>query len=323
MVGLLQSGHRYNVNALARACRVTRRTVFRDLEVLKEAGLPLSLDEESGCYFIAGTALVPADQLTAEEALAVVVLCHELGAEGRLPFLSAAVSGARKLQSDLPPTVLERLRRLTDAIEIRLPPVTPQVEKGVMFQLMLDAISERRCVRIEYDSFADQREIGTKLSPYKLLFSRHSWYVIGRSSAHSELRTFNLARLNKAAMLEETFELPKHFRVSQYLANAWHLIPEDGPDQHVVIRFQPLVARNVTEVRWHPTQHIVPRDDGSVDYHVTVSGLNEITWWILGYGPQAEVLEPLALRERIRAMIQQMQARYDNSPELCSDSCQP
>ena len=67
------------------------------------------------------------------------------------------------------------------------------------------------------------------------------------------------------------------------------MIPEKGRDSEVVVRFSKLVAQNVAEVNWHKTQRLAWRDDGTLDFHVTVSGLNEISWWILGYGDQAEV----------------------------------
>jgi hypothetical protein len=40
-------------------------------------------------------------------------------------------------------------------------------------------------------------------------------------------------------------------------------------------------------------------DDGTLDFHVTVSGLREIAWWIMGYGDQAEVIQPQELRELV------------------------
>jgi len=94
------------------------------------------------------------------------------------------------------------------------------------------------------------------------------------------------------------------------LRNAWHMIPEPGPDQHVVIRFEKLVARNVAEVSWHKTQKLVWRKDGRLDFHVKVSGIHEIAWWILGYGDQAEVLRPIELRRLIAARAREMVKRY-------------
>ena len=71
-----------------------------------------------------------------------------------------------------------------------------------------------------------------------------------------------------------------------------------------------MVADNVAEVAWHKTQRVVRNDDGTLDFHVTVSGLQEISWWILGYGDQAEVLQPAELRQLVAARAVRMAQRY-------------
>ena len=77
------------------------------------------------------------------------------------------------------------------------------------------------------------------------------------------------------------------------------MISSSGPDVQVRIRFEPGVAGNVAEVHWHKTQRVKFNRDGSLDFRARVSGIDEIAWWILGYGDQAEVLAPPELRERI------------------------
>jgi predicted DNA-binding transcriptional regulator YafY len=70
------------------------------------------------------------------------------------------------------------------------------------------------------------------------------------------------------------------------------------------------VARNVAEINWHKTQRTKLNDDGSLEFQVTVSGLQEISWWIMGYGDQAEVLEPAKLREMIFQRAQKLVELY-------------
>lgn len=298
LLGVLQAGKGCNAGELARHCDVSRRTIFRDLDVLRQAGVPLLLDDEQGIYRIPGTYFLPPTNFTAEEALAVMVLCYELGGDSRLPFYEAAHSAALKLASSLPTAMRDRLRQATAAVKINLQPGNPLPGSLPVYQRLLGCIAARQPARIEYDSFSGEGQIRLKLSPYRLLFSRHSWYVIGRSSLHREVRTFNVGRIRQLALLDERFHLPHGFSIERYLGNAWHLIP-DGPDSEVLVRFSPMVARNVAEVVWHKTQRNEFRDDGSLDFQVTVSGLNEISWWILGYGDQAEVLKPLRLRQII------------------------
>ena len=73
-----------------------------------------------------------------------------------------------------------------------------------------------------------------------------------------------------------------------------------------------LVAANVAEVNWHRTQKIVWQDDGSIYFDVKVDGLNEIYWWILGYGDQVEVLQPEALRKRVREAAARLVKLYES-----------
>jgi proteasome accessory factor B len=127
---------------------------------------------------------------------------------------------------------------------------------------------------------------------------------------HREVRTFNVGRIQSLDLLDEQFHVPRGFSIQRYLGNAWHLIP-DGPEVDVVVRFSPVVARTVGEVVWHRTQKIVWRDDGALDFHVRVAGIREISWWILGYGNEAEVLKPERLRKLIADHAKGMLERYN------------
>jgi proteasome accessory factor B len=52
-----------------------------------------------------------------------------------------------------------------------------------------------------------------------------------------------------------------------------------------------------------------------MDYRATVDGLGEITWWILGYGDQVEVIAPAALRKTVVATAKSVLARYGSLAE--------
>ena len=283
--------------------------------MLRKSGLPLSFDESDGTYTFSGLAYLPPVDFTPEEALALVVLCHELGDREGLPFLEPARTAAVKLENSLPRELRQQLRKVAAGVEIQTPPNNPLTGQGGVYRQLVHALAARRCVRIDYRSLAERQQITTVLSPYRLLFGRRSWYVIGRSSIHRGIRTFNLGRIVRIELLEDTFVLPRGFSVDRYLRNAWHLIPERGPDREVLVRFSPMVAENVAEVLWHKTQRVKFNEDGSLDYRVTVSGLNEISWWILGYADQAEVLEPPELRQMVARRVAGAAARYGTGEE--------
>jgi len=72
-----------------------------------------------------------------------------------------------------------------------------------------------------------------------------------------------------------------------------------GQRYAVAIRFDREAGRNMADTLWHATQTIEWEPDGSCLFRCDVDGLDEIVWWVLGYGPHAEVIAPADLREKV------------------------
>jgi proteasome accessory factor B len=300
LVELLQSGRSCNTRELAELTGISRRQVFRDLRALQDSGIPLLYDQQRQGYWLAAAAYLPPADLTLDETLSLLILAHNLGRSGAgLPFQSAARSAAAKLTSNLPERLRGHLGELAAAVDVRLDSHHPHATGQHAYTQLLEAIRERRRVRIEYHSLFEGGVLTTLLSPYRLFFRRRAWYVVGRSSVHRAVRMFHVGRIRTLEATGDGYEIPPRFSLDRFLGNAWHLVREPKRRTRVVIRFQPKVAHNVAEVTWHKTQTIRWNPDGTLDFRVVVDGLSEIAWWILGYGDQAEVLEPADLRSAI------------------------
>lgn len=295
---------------MADACGVSRRTVFRDVKSLKQAGVPVEFDEGAKRYRIDGAHYLTPTNLTLVEALAVVLLAERHSRSGEDALLTAAGAAADKIRAGLPAAMQDRLDEVEDAVEFRPPPTNPLLGQGDVHDTLLNATLEQRVVSIEYDCFTEFDRYPTELSPYHLLFQDRSWYVIGHSAYHEAVRTFNVGRVKNPELRAERFDRPEEFTLAGYLGNAWRLIPDDGPDEEVHLRFTPLVAKNVAEVMWHATQRTELRTDGVLDYRVTVSGLREIVWWVLGYGDHVEVVGPRRLRRMVAQRLRAAAERY-------------
>ena len=312
VVALLQSGRSLNSKEIADASGVSRRTVFRDLAVLQESGIQIRYDVERQTYSLPAQTFLPPTDFTLDETLSLLVLCHGMGKTNGLPFHRAARSAAVKLLSSLPGHLREFLGEMTELVSIQLDPRNPLTESEQHYDNIMRGLSKHRQVRIRYKSLTEWKEISTCLSPYRVVFHRRSWYAIGRSSLHREVRTFNIGRILRSEVLDSAYRIPPRFSLERYLGNAWSLIPEKGKPHTVVIRFRKQVAYNVAEVQWHKTQRIIWNDDESLDFHVTVDGLGEILWWVLGYGDQAEVLQPPQLRKMIAEHVENMRETYES-----------
>ena len=216
LIGLLQAGRHENADTLAAQCKVSRRTIFRDLDLLRISDVPVLFDDEHGSYRIPSNYYLPPTNFSADEALAVLLLCFELGTDSRLPFYGALEAG-RSSSSPACPPPRDRLREATGSVHIQFSPTNRLTGQEPIYRQLLNAATCRRAVRIAYDSFSDERAISTKLSPYCLLFSRHSWYVVGRSSLRRDIRTFNVGRVLQLDPLGESFDI----RPLQHPALLW------------------------------------------------------------------------------------------------------
>ena len=310
----LQSGRTLSSAQLAEQCGVSRRTVFRDLKMLQESGVELLYDAQRQGYWIPGHAFLPPTNLTLAETLSLLVLTREATSGDRaIPFQEVARDASMKLQSNLPHHLTSYAGEMSEAFTIQAEPqATNQLGGREHYERMVEAAIQKRKVRIRYDSLAEKSQIQTLLSPYRLLFRRHAWYVIGRSSVHRAVRTFHVGRILSSESTEEEFTVPPRFSLKRYFGQAWNLVREPNAREQVTIRFQPLVARNVAEVAWHATQKVIWNPDGTMDFTVTVDGIHEISWWILSYGDQALVLEPQSLRELVADRAKKMAAQYEH-----------
>ncbi|MGE3315322.1 MAG: helix-turn-helix transcriptional regulator, partial [Planctomycetaceae bacterium] len=180
LVELLQSGRAHNSAQIATAMKVSRRTVFRDIRTLESSGVPVLFDEQRQGYSIRSSTLLPTADLSLAETLSLLVVCHEIGDRSRgVPFQQAARSAALKLLSSLPHNIRECAGEWTEMISLRLDPRNSLEGFESSCSLLTRALAERRLVRINYGSLDEGKVISTALSPYRLLFSRRSWYVIG------------------------------------------------------------------------------------------------------------------------------------------------
>jgi len=306
---MLQARRSFSAGELADELEVSRRTVFRDLNMLEMARIPYYFDAESNGYRINQHFFLPPVNLTLTEALAMLVLTGRMKGARRLPLLSEAGRAALKLESALPGAVRQNVGSMIDKLSVSPPAVCRHESLGGVFDELLKAIAERKVCRLVYISFHERKQIVTHVHPLRLAFHGRAWYLIAYSGKHRENRTFKLGRIRKLTVTNRRFPEPPAVQLDEHFGQAWSMIPE-GRLYKVQLHFEPQVAGNVAEVRWHDSQRVEWNDDGSMDFHVSVDGLGEITWWILGYGDQVEVIAPASLRKRICAIAEKMAARH-------------
>jgi len=310
LLQVLQAGQPVSGEELSRAIGVSRRTVFRDLELLSRAGLPFLFDRSTGRYVAERTTLLPPVTLTHAEAIALMLAAKNMVSRPLIPETRATASAAAKLESMLPAAMLDHLGPIFERTEFRQGPFSHPSALSDTLPILQSALARRRKIHVRYDSLLDRAVLDLVLHPYRLAYIHRAWYLIGRNDEDREYRTYKVERFLQLQILAQGFRADPEFNLERYFGNAWLMIRGDRP-YHVRIRFLPKVAGNIEEVVWHKTQRTSFAPDGSLIFEVDVDGLDEISWWVLGYGDQAIVLDPPELRMRILGHARSMTAHYN------------
>jgi predicted DNA-binding transcriptional regulator YafY len=303
LLSALQSAQCCNTHYLSKLLGVSKRTVYRDLTIIRKAGVPCHYKSRVDGYAIDPRFHLLAQTLTTHEALSLLLFAHKMRNHIHIPFADSALRAALKIQANLSDSVKKYCNAALQKISIK---AAPQVSMDLLdniFAQFLNAILTNRIVEIHYRSDSGKGCTVTHLEPYYLLYADHTWYVIGKSSFHKKLYCFKLKRIKELNVLHKHFIEDDQFDINEYLSCAWSMKPENKL-YHVRLRFAPDVAEDVAEVQWHRTQTVIYNDDGSATIEFCVDGLSEITWWILSFGDNVQVLAPKILRRKIAEIAQ-------------------
>lgn len=319
LVNVIQSRRGLKMADLVRLCEMHERTIYRDIETLNASGVPCSFDRESDGYRLAPGFFMPPIEVTFEEAMAVVALLDDVGDGAQIPFLGMASRVGEKLRAQLSPAVLEAIEPVDDCVKIDLARSAADDSCRDVYDDMRNAISSRRVLVCTYES-AKGRSAGNggdevhseefEFRPYSLWYCQRAWYVVGHHNGRGEVRRLKLNRFTAVRKTDRPFAIPDDFDLRGDLGNAWRMIRGDKRYE-VAVRFEPGFSDTASETRWHPTQvEEFDPDTDTVTLRFTVDGLEEIVWWVLGYGPGATVLEPAELVERVKELARATVERY-------------
>jgi proteasome accessory factor B len=310
-IATILHGHPAGISAkdVANQLGVSVRTVYRDLESMQlDADLPVW--GESGKWGLLPTAFLPPLALTLPEAMTLFLAARVLAKatdEQDTELISAFV----KLAEILPPVLAEHVRSTVDAYATL--PADEQFTR--VLRTLTEGWSQRRVVEIQYGRGVydpDKAARRARVRPYAIEPSAltRGIYLLGHDEGRGDLRTFKVERIMSAQLTPDTFEAPSSDVFARRLLRAWDVIADEDPVK-VVVRFSPAVAARVAETRWHPSQERERQPDGSLRWTATVAGTREVRIWILGWGPDAEVLEPPALREEIAGLVRAAAEQYE------------
>lgn len=286
---------------LAARCRVSERSIFRDLQVLQTMGLPVYFDRG---YQLPSPAILPALYLTGEEALALRVAAGR-GAELEGPMAQALRSAQCKLALRLSSASLTRQSQMP----LTLPGIpSPLTEApGQILSLAQEAVATGRKLTLRYAKRDGGRPRSVELIPKHLSLRENGWVLLGDDAATRRRVTIRLDQIRAA-----TYSERKGSRVRPARRTTGGTVAATA--LRVTLRFRPPLTALGDYGDLPFGIQIDARDGGVCELTSHASGVGELLGWLLSFGPAVEVLEPMALRMELRRLAADLAALYSDEP---------
>jgi len=296
VIRILEARYGATVDELAEECGVTRRTVYRDLDAIRDAGYPLTSEPEADgrtlYRFMTGFKRLPPITFSLEELMTLYLCRGQLGFLQGTPFQDDLDAIFGRIHSSLPPRSVAHLERIAETASPKFQGARHYAAKKELLKELRRALLYQYRLELSYTPARRASEV-YRFDPYTLLFYEGALYLGGYAHNRGALRLFLLDRIEQATVLDERFEVPNDFSADDLTGSAFGLIDEQ--QQTIKVRFGAEIGHLIRERVWHPSQQMIEEEDGSLMLMFNASGEKEILAWLYSYLPHVQVLEPESL----------------------------
>lgn len=281
---------------LAERFEVSVRTIYRDMDTLSAAGIPVYAKKGKNGGIC----------LTEQFVLNKMLLTKDEQQE----ILSGLVS-LRETKAEAGENILQKLGEFfrTDPVDWLAIDLSDWSGSRVqLYENIKNAILARRLLQFDYYGKNGQMRRRT-VEPVKLLFKEYTWYLKAYCRERKDWRLFKLFRIKRLLVQEETF-VPRAECISQEDAPQGSEIQTDlNMNMTVVdVRIDKREAYRVYDRFEEEEIEVLPDGNFMVHFHLTMDDWGYGV--LLSFGPSAEVLAPEAVRQEMKRRVQQMSKWY-------------
>lgn len=300
LIRILEARYGATVEELMEECQVSRRTVYRDLQAIDEAGYPLINECRVGGQiiysFITGYSKIPPITFSLEELMTLYLCRGQLEFLKGTPFQDDLEAIFARIRSSMPPRSVAHLERLAEASAPRFLGFKDYSGQHQLLKDLRRALLKQQRCKLDYRP-AKRNSSSYLVDPYTLLFYKNALYLGGYAHNRQALRLFAIERIKALEVQTERFEVPEDYSAAALTGAAFGLI-DDGPAQQVALLFDKEIAHLISERIWHPEQQLEKGPDGSLILRFAAAGDKEILSWIYSFVPHVRVLGPESLRNQ-------------------------
>lgn len=188
------------------------------------------------------------------------------------------------------------------------------IPKGTEYLLtIIEAMREGKVLQLDYQRFGGESRETFHIEVYALKMFHLRWYILGNIREREGLRHLSLDRFLEVKLTQEKYSIPENFDAEKYYANNIGIYADPNlVPQKVRIRVYGKQVEYLRTLPLHKSQEeVLTKHHQYSEFQYRLCLTPELTTQILSMGNNAEILEPLELREKIKEEIQKMFIRYN------------
>lgn len=308
----LQASGRATASGLAEENDVSLRTIYRDIDALTMAGIPVYAERGAqGGYRLLNGYKVQLNGMSAEEASALFL--SGLGNTATGLGLDAAIFRAeKKFAAALPEAMRNDIVQLRRRFHLDAPGWFNESEQPAFLQTVFEAVWHKRWLRIRYQSW--KRETSVDLAPLGIVLKGGSWYLVGQSDKTP--RTYKIMRIQSLEVINGSFAALEDFNLASYWEANTERLDEEMHTVIARVRVSPLGLRILPELcSSYARRKLVLTGEadanGWQEIELPVSSTHLAVSEFLRLGNELEVLSPVSLREAMRTTVNTLATRYE------------
>ncbi|KQN97759.1 helix-turn-helix transcriptional regulator [Paenibacillus sp. Leaf72] len=291
IVMLLLERNKVSTSTLAKMFEVTPRTIFRDIEAINRAGIPIiSYPGVHGGIGIMEAYKIEKKLFTVSDITALLIGLNSIQASMSSEEILTTIAKVKGLVSE------EQMKDFESQISIDHTPWLGNRNVKPNFEEMKNAIHEKKLLSFKYSDHNSKRTL-RKIEPYRLVLKNSNWYLQGYCMAKQDFRTFKLSRISALKPLNESF-VPREIGPELF----------EMAEKHT-ITIKLLIDESLRDfmVEYCGEQNVEPH--GGNNFVVSFPfNENDLGYgYLLGFGDKCECLEPehvrLELIKRINHLV--------------------
>ena len=308
----LQARGQVTAPELAVSCEVSVRTIYRDIDALAAAGIPVYADRGAeGGYRLLDGYRVRLNGLSPPEAEALFMTGLP-GPAAALGLDAERVAAQNKLMAALPANLRENAGRMQERFHLDAPGWFGEAEEPVHLRAIAGAVLRDQLIRIRYRSWRAEKQ--RRIAPLGLVVKGGNWYVVG--DVDGSVRTYRVARILDCSVLDEPCVRPAGFDLASHWHEATLRLEAELHPHAATVRLSPFGVKLLDAVV-QPYVKARMRIEDAADaegWRIAELPVGKTLWHaateLLRLGAEVEVLKPVELRDKMKEIAHAMAARY-------------